>query len=62
MTRQSGEPPVQQLDFDELLARNPIQVTNSGGDIMDDDDMFGDGIDDEDISLEGLDISDGEPF
>ena len=62
VTRQSGEPPVQQLDFDELLARNPVPVTNNGGDIMDDDDLFGDGIDDEDISLEGLDISDGEPF
>lgn len=62
VTRQAGEPPVQQLDFDELFARNPIQVTNSGEGIMDDDDMFGDGISDEDIDLEGLDISDGEPF
>ena len=53
---------MQQLDFDELFARNPVSVTNSGDSIMDDDDMFGDGIDDEDISLEGLDISDGEPF
>lgn len=62
VTRQSGEAPVQQLDFDELFARNPVSVTSSGDSIMDDDDMFGDGIDDEDISLEGLDISDGEPF
>ncbi len=62
VTRSVGEPPVQQLDFDELFARNPVQVTNDGSGIMDDDDMFGDGIDDEDISLEGLDISDGEPY
>lgn len=61
VTRSLGEAPQQQLDFDELFARNPV-VTNSDTDIMDDDSMFGDGISDEDIDLEGLDISDGEPY
>ena len=61
VTRQLGNPPAQQLDFDELFARNPIQTDTSAG-IMDDDDMFGDGISDEDIDMEGLDISDGDPF
>ena len=61
VTRSLGEAPQQQLDFDELFARNPV-VTNGDADIMDDDSMFGDGISDEDIDLEGLDISDGEPY
>lgn len=61
VSRQLGNPPAQQLDFDELFARNPIQTDTSAG-IMDDDDMFGDGISDEDIDMEGLDISDGDPF
>lgn len=62
VTRQSGDAPEQQLDFDELFAQNPIQASGSSTDIMDDDDLFGDGISDEDIDLEGLDISDGEPY
>ena len=61
ISRQLGNPPAQQLDFDELFARNPIHVDTNAG-IMDDDDMFGDGISDEDIDMEGLDISDGDPF
>ena len=57
VTRAQGEPPQQTLDFDEILARNPI-ATND--DIMDDDELFGEDVDMEDIDIEGLEISDGE--
>jgi hypothetical protein len=50
-----GEPPVQQLDFDEMFARNPIVDDSS---IMDDDEMFGEEIDNSEIDPEGFDISD----
>ena len=53
-----GDAPQQTLDFDELMARNPISTSSD----FDDDDMFGDGIDDEEIGLEGLEISDGNPY
>ena len=58
VTRKMGEAPQQTLDFDELMARNPIDTSSD----FDDDDMFGDGIDDEEIGLEGLEISDGNPY
>ncbi len=55
ITRSLGEPPVQQLDFDEMFARNPIVDDSS---IMDDEDMFGEEVDSSEIDLEGYDISD----
>jgi hypothetical protein len=57
VTRAQGEPPQQTLDFDEILARNPIAAND---DIMDDDELFGEDVDMEDIDIEGLEISDGE--
>ncbi len=61
VSRKQGEAPQQQLDFDALLARDPIPAITPSL-VDEEDDMFGDGISDEDIDLEGLDISDGEPF
>ena len=55
ITRSLGEPPVQQLDFDEMFARNPIVDDST---IMDDEDMFGEEVDSSEIDLEGFDISD----
>lgn len=54
VTRSVGDAPVQTLDFDEMFARNPIV----GGDIMDDDDLYGDEVSAYEIDLEGFDISD----
>ena len=54
VTRSVGDAPVQTLDFDEMFARNPIV----GGDIMDDDDLYGDEVSADEIDLEGFDISD----
>ena len=59
VTRQQGNPPVQTIDFDELMAKNPVDL--SGNIFDDDDDLFGDGIDEE-VDLNDLDISDGNPF
>jgi len=59
VTRKMGDAPTQTLDFDELLARNPI---NNNSSELDNDEMFGDGIDDEELGLEGLEISDGNPY
>jgi hypothetical protein len=59
VSRHIGDAPQQTLDFDELMARNPINDSSSD---FDDDDMFGDGIDDEEIGIEGLEISDGNPY
>ena len=59
VTRQRGNAPRQTIDFDELMARNPI-VGSTAGD--DDEDLYGDGISDEEIDLEGLEISEGNPF
>lgn len=62
VSRKQGTPPKQMLDFDEILAMNPV-ATTAANDILDsDEDMFGDGISDEDIDIEGLDISDGQPY
>lgn len=47
-----GEPPAQQLDFDELMSKTP--VATSGSDDFDDDFYGEDGYNDED--LEGLDL------
>ena len=57
VTRSQGQAPQQSLDFDEMLARNPIAPVD---DIMDDDDLFREDVDMEDIDLEGLEISDRE--
>ncbi|MBQ4277241.1 MAG: hypothetical protein II750_04000 [Bacteroidaceae bacterium] len=62
VTRSQGDAPKQTIDFDELMARNPIGATSADGGVYDDDDLYGDGIDDEEIGLEGLEISDGNPF
>lgn len=60
VSRSQGEAPQQLIDFDELMAQNPINLNDN---ILeeDDEDLYADGID-EDIDLEGLDITDGEPF
>ena len=57
LTKKLGDAPQQQLDFDEMFSRNPIQTDNG---ILEGEDFFGDGIDEEDIDLEGLEISEGE--
>lgn len=62
VSRSQGNPPKQTIDFDELMARNPVMTSGNESDIYDDDDLYGDGIDDEEIGLEGLEISDGNPF
>ena len=62
VTRSQGDAPQQTIDFDELMARNPILTPSGDAGIYDDDDLYGDGIDDEEIGLEGLEISDGNPF
>ncbi len=59
VTRQQGKAPRQTIDFDELLARNPV---SNGDDSVLDDNMFGDGIDDEELDVEGLEISEGNPY
>lgn len=59
VSRSQGTAPQQTLDFDELMAKNPVNLHD---DTFDDDDLFGDGIDEEDIDIEGLDITDGEPY
>lgn len=59
VSRSQGNPPVQTIDFDELMARNPLPADTSTG-LPDDD--FEEGISDEDIDTEGLSISDGDPF
>lgn len=59
VSRSQGNPPQQFIDFDELLAQNPINISDSS--IDEDIDLYDDGID-EDIDLEGLDITEGEPF
>lgn len=59
VTRKHGEAPQQTLDFDELMAKNPVGLDDDIFD-DDDDDLYGDGIDD--IDLEDLDISDGNPY
>ena len=62
VTRSQGNAPKQTIDFDELMARNPVGNASTDGGIYDDDDLYGDAIDDEEIGLEGLEISDGNPF
>ena len=57
VTRQVGEPPAQQLDFDELMKLNPIQ-DSSAGDIFVDDDMTSDSFSDDELEMEGLGLSD----
>lgn len=59
VTRKQGNAPRQTIDFDELLARNPV---SGADDSVLDDNMFGDGIDDEELDVEGLEISDGNPY
>lgn len=59
VTRKLGDAPKQTVDFDELLARNPVPAAD---DSVLDDNMFGDGIDDEELDVEGLEISDGNPY
>ena len=59
VTRKQGNPPTQTIDFEEMMAKNPIDLSSGLDD--DDDDLFGDGID-EDVDLDGLDISDGNPY
>ncbi|MCR5312613.1 MAG: plasmid pRiA4b ORF-3 family protein [Bacteroidaceae bacterium] len=60
VTRKIGDAPQQSIDFDDMLARNPIPA--SEGRDIDDDYYSEEGISDEDLDVEGLDITDGEPF
>ena len=55
VTRSQGEPPVQHLDFDELMNRNPVLPADD--DTFVDDDMTDDSFSDEDIEMEGLDFT-----
>jgi hypothetical protein len=57
VSRSYGEAPQQSIDFDEMLAKNPVPVATE---FDDDEDLYGSDISDEEISFEGLDISDGE--
>ena len=59
VTRSEGKVPPQTVDFDDLLASNPIVQTIS---LDDEEDMFGDGVSYEDIDPEGFDISDADPY
>ena len=63
MTRQSGEPPVQIMQMEDIVA--PKATAGKGDDIYaDDDEMFyGDkDFDSEDFDLEGFEISDEQPY
>lgn len=59
VSRSMGNPPQQSLDFDEIMARNPIDASPS---LDIDDDLYGEGISEEDNDLDGLDICDGNPY
>lgn len=59
LSRSMGEPPVQHLDLDLLMQRNPVVPAND--DAFIDDDMTSDSFSDEDIEMEGLDFTD-EPY
>lgn len=59
LSRQAGEPPVQQLDFDELMSRNPVVDSSTDVSYIDED-MTADSFSDEDIEMEGLDFSDDD--
>ena len=56
ISRQQGEPPVQHLDFDELMMRNPIVQNDSDGFV--DEDMTDDSFSEDDLEMEGLDLMD----
>ena len=58
VSRSQGNPPQQKMDFDDLMAMNPV----TGDSDFIDDDMTSDEFNDEDLDISGLDISDGEPF
>ena len=63
MTRQSGEPPVQIMQMEDIVA--PKATSGKADDIYaDDDEMFyGDkDFDSEDFDLEGFEISDEQPY
>lgn len=60
VSRRIGDAPVQALDFDALMARNPVESSTSI--LEEDDEMFGDGIDDAELGDEGLDITEGNPY
>ncbi len=59
VSRTEGEPPVQHLDLDELMMRNPV-VPSTDGEFFDED-MTSDSFSDEDLEMEGLDFTD-EPY
>ena len=56
ISRQLGQPPVQHLDIDQLMARNPV-VNNDAGGIVDED-MTSDSFSQEELEMEGLDFMD----
>ena len=56
ISRQVGQPPVQHLDFDELMARNPV-VNNDTGNFVDED-MTSDSFSEEELEMEGFDFMD----
>lgn len=60
VTRELGNAPQQILDFDELMAKNPININDDIYDDDYDDDLYGSGIDE--FDLDNLDISDGNPY
>ncbi len=55
ISRSLGEPPVQHLDIDEVMQRNPL--TNDNSDFIDED-MTSDTFSNEDLEMEGLDFTD----
>ena len=56
ISRSIGDAPQQVLDFDEMLARNPVSSTDSS--LSTGDDLYGSEVDASEIDLEGFDISD----
>lgn len=56
ISRQVGQPPVQHLDFDELMARNPV-VNNDTGNFVDED-MTSDSFSEDELEMEGFDFMD----
>lgn len=54
VTKSLGDAPRQMIDFDEMLAINPVDNN------VFDDDAYDEGFNDEDLDIAGLEISDGE--
>lgn len=55
ISRSIGDPPVQHLDFNEVMQRNP--VINESDDFIDED-MTSDSFSNEELEMEGLDFTD----